>query len=664
MKKRLIIGLMGLMGMMGLPTYAQHQIDSVFILVNLMDDGSARVRERRDCQMSDQGTEGFITFNNMGDIEVKDLEVFDEEGVDYEVEEEWDVNRSREEKTRRCGYHRISEGVEVCWGIGKAGKRSYYIFYTLTNLVKSYDDYDGFCHSFYEAANSPAGFAMVNVIMDVDSLRKKDARVWTFGYDGWKGHASNYVWARTEDGSPMRNGDAVIILMEIQKGLLHPAVTKEGSFKELVKRPALADSEYDIEVAMGDTLDDGTLRSSLMGGEIGSGHEGAMPANLSFSSEDDGGGFNWGLIGGFLLIIGLIGWAAKGTIASDFAFKKRQKQRFADLTQLMGGKKWDELPYWRELPMQGNLLGSSAVLAAVMHILRLSHNNPIKGVEFSVQHLYEAFILRMFYKGGIRLDYDTDKHGKTRQLFRINEPVKPEKQPNLDVTKDSTTDTIHVLYGARRRAVESQYKGLMHDDGIQYMLQDLLYKAANDDHLLQPDELRSYVNKNLERLRPMADALYTVADSRKDDSSLQADEVQQVVGFVHYLKDFSLVSERHIEEVNLWKEYLVYASFYGIADQVRTDMKKVAPDTTKLDQLIPPHQVVQDFKPITTALASSLLTAYKYETAYEREQRQASYSSGSSSSSSRSYSSSSGGSGHSSYSGGGGHSGGGGSGFR
>ena len=78
----------------------------------------------------------------------KDLEVFDEEGVDYEVEEEWNVDRSREEKTGRCGYHRTSEGVEICWGIGKAGKRKYYIFYTLTNLVKSYDDYDGFCHSF------------------------------------------------------------------------------------------------------------------------------------------------------------------------------------------------------------------------------------------------------------------------------------------------------------------------------------------------------------------------------------------------------------------------------------------------------------------------------------------------------------------------------------
>ena len=612
MKKLLIAGILCLLGIAGLPAFAQHQIDSVFILVDLMDDGSARVRERRDCQMSEQGTEGFITFNNMGDIEVKDLQMFDEDNVDYAVEEEWDVNRSREEKTRRCGYHRTSEGVEVCWGIGKAGKRRYYIFYTLTNLVKSYDDFDGFCHSFYEAANSPAAFAMVNVIMDVDSLSKKDARLWTFGYDGWKGHCSNYVWARTEEDAPMRNGDAVIMLMEIKKGLLHPTVKKEGTFKELVKRPALEGSEYDIEVALGDTLEDGTLRSSLMGGQVGSGHEGSPVHSYSFNQEEDGGGFNWGLIGG---------------------------------TKLMGGKKWDELPYWRELPKQGNLLSSSAVLATVMHILRLSKNNPIKGVDFTVQHLYEAFILRMFYQGGITLDYDTDKHGKNRQLFRIHEPVKPAKKPELDVTKNA--ESSFSLYGSRRRVAQELYQGLIRDEGIQYLLHDLLYKAAN-----------------IEQLRPMADVLYNVIELRKDDSALRAEEVQQVVGFVHYLKDFSLVQERHIEEVNLWKEYLVFASFYGIADQVRRDMKKVAPDTTKLDELIPPHQVVEDFKPITTALNTSLYAAYVYETAYEREQHRSYSSSSGGSSSSRSYSSSSGGSGHSSYSGGGGHSGGGGSGFR
>ncbi len=664
MRRLLIAGLACLMGIVGLPAFAQHQIDSVFILVHLQDNGDAKVMEKRDCQMSEQGTEGFIPFNNMGDIEVKDLKVFDEDGEDYQVEEVWDVDRSREAKTRKCGYHRTDQGVELCWGIGRAGHRTYYIGYTLTNLVKSYDDYDGFCHSFYEAANSPAAFAMVNVIVEqADSLAWQDARVWTFGYDGWKGRLSNYVWARTEEDAPMRNGDAVIMLVELRKGLLHPSVKKEGTFKELVKRPAFVDSEYDIAVAMGDTLENGALRSSLMGGQVGTGHENQGGSTLLMTGEEDGGGFDWELIGGFLLIVGLIGWAAKDVAVAHIGIKKLQKKRFAQLTEMMGGKKWNELPYWRELPMQGNLLGSSAVLAAVQQILTASQNNPIKGIDFSMQHLYEAFILRMFYQGGISLDYDTDKHGKTRQLFRINQPQMPPKVPELDVTENATIDYGHKQYGARKRDLEWKYQGLMRDDGIQYMLHDLLYQAANADHLLQPDELKDYVKKNLESLRPMADALYMVAGCRKNDDALKANEVQQVVGFAHYLKDFSLVQEHHIEEVGLWKEYLVFASFYGIADQVRKDMKTVAPDATKLDQLIPPTQVVADFRPITTALASSLYSARRYETAYEREQRR-SYSSDSDDSSSRSYSSSSGSSGHSSYSGGGGHSGGGGSGFR
>ena len=322
-----------------LPVVAQHQLDSVFILVRLQDNGDARVTEVRHAHMSDQGTEGFITFNNMGDIEVKDIEVLDEEDFEYIVEKEWNVERSRAEKTHRCGLHRTSEGVELCWGIGKAGERRYYISYTLTHLVKAYDDYDGFCHSFYEAKNSPANFAMVNVIVNVDSLSKKDARIWTFGYDGWKGHSSNFVWARTEEGIPMRNGDDVIILMEMKKGLLHPDVTKEGSFKELVKRPALVDSEYDIEVAMGDTLEDGTLRSSLDGGQVGTGHEGiARFADNIRAAEEDGGGFNWGLIGGFLVIVGLILWAGKDQIKGGFEERKLMKARYQRLQEMMGVK--------------------------------------------------------------------------------------------------------------------------------------------------------------------------------------------------------------------------------------------------------------------------------------------------------------------------------------
>ena len=639
-----------------LPSLAQHRLKEVDLIVRLNQDGSADVTERRRALMGDQGTEGFITFNNMGDIGVTNLEVRDESDRVFELEEQWDVNRSREEKAGRCGYHHTNHGVELCWGIGESGERTYLISYTLTNLVKSYEDYDGFCHSFYEAANSPAEQASVFITMRDDTLTKQQARVWTFGFQGWKGITKGGTVFARADSLSIRQGDGIIIMLELQKGILQPTVKKEGTFKELVKRPALENSDYDIELAMGDSLGGATALSSLMGGQGGTGHEGRRKKVV----EDDGGP-DWALVVGYLIVIGLILWASVGRIRSYRDHKKFQKLQAEYLTQLLGGKKWNELPYWRELPMEGNLLGSSAILAHVLYTLK-EIGSPIKGVEFSVQHLYEAFILRMFYMGGITLDYDIDKNGRNRQLFRIKEPVMPAKHPASDVVTKSTYSDYY-LSSARRRLVDTQYKGLMHDEGIQYMLQDLLYKAANEDHLLQPDELRVYVNQNQEKLRPMADALYMIAGNRKDGRGILTEEAQEVMGFVHYLKDFSLVGERHLEEVRLWKEYLVFASFYGIADQVRKDMKVVAPDTLKLDQLIPPHQVMEDFRPITTALASSLYTARMYETKAERESRR-SYSYSSSSSSSRSYSSSSGGSGRSSYSGGGGHSGGGGSGFR
>lgn len=642
-----------------LPVMAQHQMKDVFIMVRLQQDGSAHVTERREALMSDVGTEGFIKFNNMGDIEVTDLKVTDETDAEYVVEQNWDVERSREAKKNHCGYHHTSEGVELCWGIGDSGDRIYTISYTLTHLVKAYEDYDGFCHSFYEAENTPAEKATVTIRVEGDSLTKQKARIWSFGYDGWKGHTDGFMWAQAD--TLMRNGDALILLCEFEKGIMQPEVKREGTFKELVKRPALIDSEYDFNIAMGDSVVDtekNTTRSSLMGGETDetTGHQQQYKPDLGGE-----GSLDWALVVGFLVITGLIGWAASGKIKDGIEDRKYRKRVREYLMRLLGGKKYEEMPYYRNLPQDGNLLRSGATLAAIANRGSLV-GMPIPGLSFNLQNLYEAFVLRMFSKGGITFDYDTNSQGKTRKLFRIHQPVSPEKGKN--VLSEMSTNEI-LMTSERRTAMQARYKNLFFDEGIEYALQDLLYKASGSDHLLQPDELKNYVKENTEEWRPLADALDLLGNAELKESLLKEEEVQQVVGFWHYLKDFSLVAERNIEEVKLWKEYLVYATFYGMAEQVRRDMKKVAPDVTRLEELLPPRM---DLAPIATALASSFTYARHWESAYERARREAreererersSYSY-----SSRSYSSSSGGSGHSSHFGGGGHSGGGGSGFR
>ncbi len=628
---------------------AQHTLERLDMRVVLGKDGSASVTEWRQVEVSDEGTEGFITFNNMGGINVCNLQVSDETGVQYEVEEDWDVERSRAEKAGRCGYHEIRRGVELCWGLGDAGNRTYVIHYTLTNLVRAYTDYDGFCHSFYEVANAPAKEAHVEIMLEDDSLSIENAAVWAFGYYGVKGFDKGVCYATAE--GKMAEGDAIIILLQLQKGLLDPVIKRETTFKETVKRKALEGSDYNLEDAgLGNEVSP-LLLSNRDREDILALQDGAAP-----DTEDP----DFGVLMGVLFIIGL---AVLGAWANSIEKKRRKKeqQRIRSMIDtLMGGKKYDELPYYRDLPLAGNLLMSGAILGTLDTLISECGGARL-GVEFRLQQLYDAFILRMIYKNQIKLQHKV-VDGKTCTLFHILCPVKPAEGTDLTDfmggkrKKRSELGENEATGISEMRNAKAQYKGFINDAGIEYYLQKLLYDAAGKDKLLQPNELKHYVKENPMEWRPFATILNLLTKETLDEKNLKQDEVQQVVGFLHYLRDFSLVAERGIAEMGLWKEYLVYASLYGIADQLRKDMKRVAPDAARLEKLVLPETLVSDILPLSIALASTVRYAHLYQTPDERRREE--------SSRDREYSRSSGGSGSSSRSGGGGHSGGGGSGFR
>ena len=63
------------------------------------------------------------------------------------------------------------------------------------------------------------------------------------------------------------------------------------------------------------------------------------------------------------------------------------------------------------------------------------------------------------------------------------------------------------------------------------------------------------------------------------------DDIMTLKILKKYLEDFTLLDERHLSEVNLWKNYMVYATLFGIAEQVIKDMKKINPDFFKMDEL-------------------------------------------------------------------------------
>ena len=65
----------------------------------------------------------------------------------------------------------------------------------------------------------------------------------------------------------------------------------------------------------------------------------------------------------------------------------------------------------------------------------------------------------------------------------------------------------------------------------------------------------------------------------------EIEEVRRLFGLRKYLKEFSLLSERNVSELSLWKDYMIFAALFGIADQVIADMKKINPDYFGMDSV-------------------------------------------------------------------------------
>ena len=140
MKRLLLTVLAALAGT--LAVYAQT-IRDLDIRAVLRPDGSARITQVWDVNVV-RGTEWYIPIDNLGKMSVTDLSV-SENGQPFVSEgNRWDVDRSLEEKTGRCGIVEKRNGVELCWGQGSYGPHVWTAEFTVHGLVQAFNDADGF----------------------------------------------------------------------------------------------------------------------------------------------------------------------------------------------------------------------------------------------------------------------------------------------------------------------------------------------------------------------------------------------------------------------------------------------------------------------------------------------------------------------------------------
>ncbi|WP_304541847.1 DUF2207 family protein [Desulforamulus aquiferis] len=149
--------------------------------------------------------------------------------------------------------------------------------------------------------------------------------------------------------------------------------------------------------------------------------------------------------------------------------------------------------------------------------------------------------------------------------------------------------------GKTKEAVSLRLMGSHHDKMNEYdeYLYTVLEGAAGSDATLQAKELERFVNQNDKLLRAYIQKhdsagraylnqkqclkRWNIPAKLTDLTPAGEKELGELLGLKRYLEDFSLVAERGVKEMPIWRELLTYAMLFGIADQVAEQMKELYP---------------------------------------------------------------------------------------
>lgn len=115
-------------------------IDKISMDIYVDSSGNAHVTEVWDCRPT-QGTEVYHPYYNLGRSEIKNLSVSEGSTV-YTTLSSWNTSASLSSKANKCGINKISNGVELCWGIGDYSSHKYTVKYVITNFVAELSDRD------------------------------------------------------------------------------------------------------------------------------------------------------------------------------------------------------------------------------------------------------------------------------------------------------------------------------------------------------------------------------------------------------------------------------------------------------------------------------------------------------------------------------------------
>lgn len=167
-----------------------NSISKIEMDIYIDSNGNAVINETWNCT-TNSGTEVYHPYYNLGKSKIENLTV-KEKGNTYQTLSSWNTSGNLSEKAYKCGINKITNGVELCWGISSYGSHVYEISYTISDFIAELKDSQMLYWTFipYDFSNS-IGSCYIKIHTDFDIPDSVD--VWGYGnyggtayvYDGY-----------------------------------------------------------------------------------------------------------------------------------------------------------------------------------------------------------------------------------------------------------------------------------------------------------------------------------------------------------------------------------------------------------------------------------------------------------------------------------------------
>lgn len=190
-----------------------NSISSISMNIYVDNNGNAHVTEIWDANL-ESGTEGYKPYYNLDDSEITNFKVIMDD-ISFTPRTHWNVNSNFNDKAYKSGINKISNGVELCFGISNYGKHNYVMTYTITNFVHKLEDAEMIYFSLmpHDFSNEPDN---VYIKIYSDFKYEDTLDVWGYGYKGYAYVYDGYIEMSTEKG--LDSDEYMVVLVKFPSG--------------------------------------------------------------------------------------------------------------------------------------------------------------------------------------------------------------------------------------------------------------------------------------------------------------------------------------------------------------------------------------------------------------------------------------------------------------